>query len=240
MARPRKQTVDYFPHDCQHGKTMYILEQRFANDGYAFWFKLLETLGSSDGHCIKFNQDTETEFLAAKTHMTIDKCIEILDLLAKLNAIDPELWQERIIWSDNFIERISDVYRKRESETPFRPPVMGVSDVGNSQSKVKETKVIEDEAVNYSTYIEIGNDEVLVSVVWGSVLELLKQRVIDSNYRSYLENLEALGTIDNEFYITAENGYLKDRIDTQFKGIIEEKIKEVTKQDWTLKCEVRR
>jgi hypothetical protein len=49
MARPTKQTVDYFPHDCHHGQTIYILEKRFGNDGYAFWFNLLELLGSSEG-----------------------------------------------------------------------------------------------------------------------------------------------------------------------------------------------
>ena len=45
MARPRKQTVDYFPHYCKCGRTIFILENRFGNDGYAFWFKLLEILG---------------------------------------------------------------------------------------------------------------------------------------------------------------------------------------------------
>ena len=47
MARPKKQTVDYFPHIIKQGKTMTILENRFGNDGYAFWFKLLEILGST-------------------------------------------------------------------------------------------------------------------------------------------------------------------------------------------------
>lgn len=45
MARPKKQTVDYFPHFVKGGRTIFILENKFGNDGYAFWFKLLEILG---------------------------------------------------------------------------------------------------------------------------------------------------------------------------------------------------
>ena len=50
MTRPMKKGVDYFPHACVHGQTMFILEQRWGNDGYAFWFKLLEMLGTTEGH----------------------------------------------------------------------------------------------------------------------------------------------------------------------------------------------
>ncbi len=39
MARPLKQTVDYFPHDshASDSKTLFILESKFGNDGYAFY-----------------------------------------------------------------------------------------------------------------------------------------------------------------------------------------------------------
>lgn len=122
MARPKKQTVDYFPHYCNHGKTIYILEQNYGNDGYAFWFKLLEILGSTDGHYLELENPANLEFLAAKTHMDKDKCQEILDLLSRLEAIDGELWEgNRVVWSDNFVANISDAYRNRTIETPSKP-----------------------------------------------------------------------------------------------------------------------
>ena len=54
MARTQKDTVDYFPHDADAsaGDTLTVLEGQYANDGYAFWFKLLERLASSEGHFI--------------------------------------------------------------------------------------------------------------------------------------------------------------------------------------------
>ena len=36
MARPKKQTVDYFPHFVKGGRTIFILENKFGNDGYAY------------------------------------------------------------------------------------------------------------------------------------------------------------------------------------------------------------
>lgn len=150
MARPKKQTVDYFPHYCSHGKTMFILEQKYGNDGYAFWFKLLEILGSTEGHYIRLENVPDWEFLQAKTHLDGDKCKEILDLLSQLGAIDEELWEQKIVWSDNFLKHIADVYKNRRVETPIKPsfyrqkPQLDlVSTEINPQSKLKESKLKE-------------------------------------------------------------------------------------------------
>ena len=148
MARPQKRTVDYFPHHCSHGKTMFIIEQKFGNDGYAFWFKLLEMLGRNDGHVIDVRNEAEWEYLISVTRVDDQTCEDILNLLAKLQAIDPELWENRIIWCQNFVDGIKDAYRYRTSETPIRPSIpykkptsTGVSDIRNPETKVKETKV---------------------------------------------------------------------------------------------------
>jgi len=120
VSRPKKQTVDYFPHNCIHGKTMFILEQKYGNDGYAFWFKLLEILGSTEGHCLHFENGMDWEFLIAKTRIDKERCVEILDLLATLGAIDKELWKEQKVWSDKFIENIKEAYRNRVVDIPDR------------------------------------------------------------------------------------------------------------------------
>lgn len=124
MARPTKQTVDYFPHTCNHKQTIFILEERYGNTGYAFWFKLLELLGNTPGHCVVFSTENPAglEFLAAKTHLATDKALEILGLLAKLQAIDSELWtQHQVVWSQNFVDGIEDAYRDRKIPVPTKP-----------------------------------------------------------------------------------------------------------------------
>lgn len=158
MARPKKQTVDYFPHSCNHGKTMFILEQKYGNDGYAFWFKLLEILGGAEGHYLKLENGMDWEFLIAKTRLDKEKCIEILNLLSSLGAIDKKLWKEKIVWSDNFIENIKEAYRKRTVEIPVKPGFgrkkprsKGVNGGINPQMKVNEMKVNESikEVISY-------------------------------------------------------------------------------------------
>lgn len=148
MARPTTNTVDYFSHDCQHKQTIFILESRYGNNGYAFWFKLLEMLGATPDHFIDCNNDVSCEFLAAKTNSTWCFCSEVLDLLAKLQAICPDLWTQKIVWSQKFVDRLAGVYKKRGKKSPVKPnfcnrnntiPVVPVTET--PQSKVKDSIV---------------------------------------------------------------------------------------------------
>jgi hypothetical protein len=150
MARPKKQTVDYFPHYCDHKTTMFILEQRYGNDGYAFWFKLLETIGNEEGHWLDLRDVMKWEFLQAKTHLSGDLCQEILDLLSKLKAIDSELWGIRVVWCGKFVDGLTPVYGNRRVEIPQRPTFLlveientKISTPEKPQSKVDESKVDE-------------------------------------------------------------------------------------------------
>lgn len=147
MARPIKDTVDYFPHIIHDGKTIFILESKFGNDGYAFWFKLLELLGSSHGQIYDYNNLSDWEFLIAKTKVSEEKAHNILKTLADVGAIDSELLKKKIIWCENFVKGIEDVYRKRKQNRPQKPvidngnpstPIVSVAET--SQRKLKEIK----------------------------------------------------------------------------------------------------
>lgn len=169
MARPKKRTVDYFPHVCSHKKTLFILEQKFQNNGYAFWFKILEMLGNTEGHYVDCNNASTWEFLQAKTLLDENKCIEILELLSKLEAIDSKLWKKKIIWCDKFIEGIADVYKNRKVEIPSKPSFYrrkprqdGVSTGKSTQTKLKETKLNE-------TKVEESKD-VLTDLIYSELL----------------------------------------------------------------------
>jgi hypothetical protein len=128
VARPKKQTVEYFPHYVSSGKTMFILENSFGNDGYAFWFKVLELLGMTDGHVYDCRNTADWEFLLAKTHVNEDLANKILKKLADLNAIDSELWKNRVIWSDNFVKNLTPVYNNRKAEIPKKPVINSRND----------------------------------------------------------------------------------------------------------------
>jgi hypothetical protein len=160
VARPKKQTVEYFPHFVASGKTLYILEQAYGNDGYAFWFKILELLGSTDGHSYDCKSTPAWKFLLAKTKVNEDVANMMLDMLAELEAIDRQMWTEKIIWCDKFVENLLPLYTNRKSSLPHKPvstsrnintgefllvetPPSEVSTHKNTQSKVEESKVEE-------------------------------------------------------------------------------------------------
>jgi len=113
MARPDKNVVDYFPHQCEHGKTLFILENKFPIKGYYVWFKTLELLGKSENHYIDCRKKEDWQYLSACLRMPEIELQEIYNALADLDAIHLELWENKIIWSLNFIKGIKDAYRKR-------------------------------------------------------------------------------------------------------------------------------
>jgi Asp-tRNA(Asn)/Glu-tRNA(Gln) amidotransferase C subunit len=164
MGRKNKNVVDYFPHSCTgNSKTMYILEKRFGNDGYAVWFKTLELLAVSENHFYDCRNTDDWEFLSAKMHVSTDLLQEIYDLLAKRDAINQAIWDKKVIWSENFVANLDDLYKRRKNNCMQFNDIckhIGIIneinvDINNenvdisTQSKVKESK--EDESKGIAT-----------------------------------------------------------------------------------------
>lgn len=165
MARTQKDTVSYFPHDALActGDTLTVLQSQFKNDGYAFWFKLLEKLASTEGHYIDCRNSNKWQLLLAKTGVNEITGVEIMDLLVEMNAIDKELWAAKVIWCQNLVNNVADVYKNRKREIPQKPIVTesnvittnqkgintsldskkGITTNESTQSKVKESTLKE-------------------------------------------------------------------------------------------------
>lgn len=124
MARLPKIGVDYFPHyvGSRDGKTLFILKSNFGNDGYAFWYQLLEILGAQKDLSYACEKTPNWLYLTATTGVDEGKATEILDMLAALEAIDEELWREdKVIWCQDFADQLDPIYRKRRQPTPSKP-----------------------------------------------------------------------------------------------------------------------
>lgn len=171
MARPSKATVEYFPLDCQFGDTMRAIEDIYGNDGFIVWIKLLQKLGRSENHFIDVRTNMNWKLFYSIFKLEETKVINILDSFAELGCIDKTLWENKIIYSQNFVNRIADAYRKRkivlmtyedilehfgisDGRNPQEQVVSDVknpvSDVGNPQIKLKESKVKESKEYSLS------------------------------------------------------------------------------------------
>jgi len=157
MARPERKTVDYFPHYISDGKKMFYIEQKYGNDGYATWFKILESLASTDDHFLNLSNQMEILFLSAKCRVDEERLISILNDLCTLGEIDQFLWMNKVVYSAKFIESIQDAYYRRSNKCMnYESFCIHYSSLcttitqkeyqkkyNNTQSKVKESKVKE-------------------------------------------------------------------------------------------------
>jgi hypothetical protein len=123
MTRARKQTIDYFSHNCNHGRVIFIVEKHWGNDGYAVFYKMLEQLGDSEGHYLDFRKPDEWEYFLSVALVDEKKALIILDKLSEIGVIDKELWNHRIVWDQDFIDDLEDIYSRRKIERPTKPTI---------------------------------------------------------------------------------------------------------------------
>jgi hypothetical protein len=156
MARPIKRTVDYFPHDSDagEGRTLTILFNTFGHEGISVWWTLLERISSTDNHVISINNPEDFLFLSAKLHVQPERLKDILDKLAYLNALDLDLYNHGLIWCQNLVDRVADVYKNRGNEPPPKPSYSNndnsitntdnpVTNTSNALNKIKLNKTKE-------------------------------------------------------------------------------------------------
>lgn len=115
-GRPSKLTVEYFAHFIGDGKKMFYIENKYKNDGYATWYKILETLAQTDNHFIDLSESVELMFLASKCNISESLLIEIIEDIVKLGEFDSDLWKIRVIWCQKFIDHVQTAYIKRSNE----------------------------------------------------------------------------------------------------------------------------
>ena len=203
MARRTKNVVDYFPHSVTHGKTLKIIESIFGLTGYAVMFKLFEQLGKSENHYIDVRTELELEYLMAEIGVKTDEGLMILDSMAKLGSINKYLWKKRVVFSQNFLDNIIDVYDRRTNKC------MQIKDICkhlrlnvninednvdiNPQSKLKETKEKKTKVFIGRT-IELNNDVGLTEMD----VELFNLHWVQTNENSKVLHFEKQKTFDHK------------------------------------------
>lgn len=117
MARQQQNTVDYFPFLCKEGEAMFYIENRYGNDGYATWIKILRQLAVTNYHYLNLSEFKSRAFLSSKCKISEEKLIEIITDLCNIGEFNRELWeQNKIVFSEKFIENIKDAYTRRKNE----------------------------------------------------------------------------------------------------------------------------
>ena len=157
MARPLKEGMDYFPHDTDaaNDEKIEVLRSLYGNDGYAFYFIMLERIYRSKNFEINVS-DAETreetyQILSRKVSVTRERFDQILQTALKWGCFNQQWYDEKgIISSDGIKKRSGTVTEKRAAmRIKYNNKPTGVSasettqETGEEtpQSKVKESKV---------------------------------------------------------------------------------------------------
>ena len=135
MARPLKQNLDWFQHDCKASsdEKMEIFETKYPNGtGYSWYFKTLERIYF---HCGKLDvSEAETIQILSRNLSVNPK--EIIEFAVKIGLFDKTSYEnDRILTSKRILDNIKPVLFKREkmaklyqdqvseAETPQKPVV---------------------------------------------------------------------------------------------------------------------
>lgn len=177
MARPIKDSIEYFPHFINAGRTVFILENKYGNDGYAFWFKLLEILGASDKHYYDCSDKNNWEYFLAKTRCSNKMALEIINTLISLGQIDAELWENKILWCQGLVDNLSGLYARRKIGVPQKPTIDGRTTpssiiIKNKKAKQKTEPVEEEDNTIYEE-LDSEIEELKNSPIWLENIQML-------------------------------------------------------------------
>jgi hypothetical protein len=149
MARPKKEGMDYFPHDTDAVNDEKIESLRFlyGNDGYAFYFILLERIYRAKEFELDISDAETIQILCRKVGVNEEKFHQILQTSLKRGCFDKEVYEERNVLTSNGIKNRSSVvvekrvkmrdnYKGKVSDAETTPETHSET----TQSKVKESK----------------------------------------------------------------------------------------------------
>jgi len=174
MARPIKEGLDYFPHDTDAStdEKVEALRSLHGNDGYAFYFILLERIYRTPDFEIDISDAETTQILAKKCGINSEVFRKILATALKYGCFDKAAYADRGVLTSNGVQkRASIVIRKREEMREKYQKAKGVSDAETHQ----ETR----QGINQETHPETPQSKVKErkeKIVWEGMKESPERR----------------------------------------------------------------
>jgi DnaD/phage-associated family protein len=117
VARPLKEGMDYFPHDtdASNDEKIEALRALYGNDGYAFYFILLERIYRTVNAELDVSKPAVLAALINKVGVNAEKFHQILETAFDLECFDRDRYQKsQALTSRGIKKRASEVHEMRE------------------------------------------------------------------------------------------------------------------------------
>ena len=118
MARPRKKGMEYFPHDVTAAtdEKLLALQHLYGNDGYAFYFKILEMIFR--GFSGKYNElDLSDNVLRRVVCKNIGVEMDLFEVLIdsslKVGLFDRDSYEQRQVLTS---KRVRSTYKEVQKQ----------------------------------------------------------------------------------------------------------------------------
>lgn len=143
MARPKKEGMDYFPHDTDavNDEKIEALRMLYGNDGYAFYFILLERIYRTNDFELDISDAETLQILCRKIEVTMEKFNSMLETSLKWGCFDQESYEERGVLTSNGIKKRADVVvqKRVKMREKYRQDKARVSDAETKEETEAET-----------------------------------------------------------------------------------------------------
>ena len=155
MARPQKNNLDYFSHDCDMRNDIKIkaLRRKFGHKGYSLYVMMLEHLGKCDYLCYEWTP-LNIELLTPDFDVDSAELIEFINYATDVLKLF-EIKNNHIVCPNQML-RAEPLFNDRKGFSWENSPIMKFTEdlsskseinsvirADNTQSKVKESKVKE-------------------------------------------------------------------------------------------------
>jgi hypothetical protein len=195
MARPVKNSCDYFPHDAdmRNHRKIKAVRNKFGIEGYAIWTMYLEYLTASDGNQAEYNE-TEFELLSGDFGSSGEAIKQVIDYCIQLKLLKNE---NSYISSESLDERLEPVYLKRgrmrdlalsrqanRNKPPAPPPAPPPQNEKKKEVKAEvidaTTEINIDFDFFWSEYDKKVGDKTKLKAKWNKLTD--KERELAMNY----------------------------------------------------------
>lgn len=122
MARPLKTGMDYFPHDtdASSDEKVEALRAIYGNDGYAFFFILLERIYRTAGAELSISDAETRQILSRKVAVTEQKFDEMLQTALRWGCFDGVAFSENGVLTSPGIKRRAQAIQEKRSKMRVR------------------------------------------------------------------------------------------------------------------------
>ena len=162
MARPTKLGLDYFPHDTHTDEdaALQLLEAEFGLDGYAVYFKLLESI-YAQGYAKQWGEDECLLFAKKMGAVTVPKLSEIIKGCIRRSLFDEGVYNLFQILTSKAIQ-LRWLEAKRKDVSAIDPKVCLIEQTAKGVSSPRKNDKNEEKGV-FAEKTQVNTETTLVN-----------------------------------------------------------------------------